>query len=112
GGVSFDVLEKHTRASATVEMAVPGEHNIANALAALSAARAYGLSLKEAADALKGFSGTKRRLEVVGEAKGVTVIDDFGHNPDKITATLNALHAFPGRLLIMFQPHGFGPLRL
>lgn len=111
-GVSFDVLEKETRASATVELAVPGEHNVSNALAALSAARAYGLSLKEAADALKGFSGAKRRLEVVGKANDVTVIDDFGHNPDKITATLDALHAFPGRLLIMFQPHGFGPLKL
>src|SRR5690606_28047715 len=48
----------------------------------------------------------------VGTANGVTVIDDFAHNPDKITATLAALHAFPGRLLIMFQPHGFGPLKL
>ncbi|MGE0742942.1 MAG: UDP-N-acetylmuramate--L-alanine ligase [Hyphomonadaceae bacterium] len=111
-GVSFDVLEKDTRQSATVDLAVPGEHNVANALAALSAARAYGLSLKEAADALKGFAGTKRRLEVVGTARSVTVIDDFAHNPDKISATLAALHAFPGRLLIMFQPHGFGPLKL
>ncbi|ANP44496.1 UDP-N-acetylmuramate--L-alanine ligase [Candidatus Viadribacter manganicus] len=111
-GVSFDVLEKDTRATATVDLAVPGEHNVSNALAALSAARACGLSLQEAAIALKGFSGTKRRLEVVGKAYDVTVIDDFGHNPDKITATLNTLHAFPGRLLIMFQPHGFGPLRL
>ena len=65
-----------------------------------------------AAAALKGFSGTKRRLEIVGKANNVTVIDDFGHNPDKITATLKTLHAFPGRLLIMFQPHGFGPLKL
>ena len=111
-GVSFDVLEKDTRATATVDLAVPGEHNISNALAALSAARAYGLSLQDAAVALKGFSGTKRRLEVVGKANNVTVIDDFAHNPDKITATLNTLHAFPGRLLIMFQPHGFGPLKL
>lgn len=111
-GVAFDVLEKDTRHTATVELAVPGEHNVSNALAALSAARAYGLSLQDAAEALKGFSGTKRRLEVVGKANDVTVIDDFGHNPDKITATLNTLHAFPGRLLIMFQPHGFGPLRL
>lgn len=111
-GVSFDVLEKDTRATATVDLAVPGEHNVSNALAALSAARAYGLPLKDAADALKGFSGTKRRLEVVGKANNITVIDDFGHNPDKITATLNTLHAFPGRLLIMFQPHGFGPLKL
>ena len=111
-GVSFDVLEKDTRATATVDLAVPGEHNVSNALAALSAARAYGLSLQDAAVALKGFSGTKRRLEVVGKANNVTVIDDFGHNPDKITATLNTLHVFPGRLLIMFQPHGFGPLKL
>ncbi len=49
---------------------------------------------------------------MVGTADGVTVIDDFAHNPDKIAATLDTLHAFPGRLLVMFQPHGYGPLRL
>jgi UDP-N-acetylmuramate--alanine ligase len=48
---------------------------------------------------------------VVGTVNGITVIDDFGHNPDKIGATLDTLHAFPGRVLAMFQPHGFGPLR-
>jgi UDP-N-acetylmuramate--alanine ligase len=47
---------------------------------------------------------------LVGEAGGVTVIDDFAHNPDKIAATLATLRAQPGRLLIMFQPHGYGPL--
>jgi len=57
-------------------------------------------------------TAAKRRFEFVGEKNGVTVIDDFAHNPDKIAATLATLHAFPGRLLIMFQPHGFGPLRL
>jgi UDP-N-acetylmuramate--alanine ligase len=91
---------------------VPGKHNVANALAALGAARACGVTLKEAAFALGGFSGLRRRLECVGTAKGVTVIDDFAHNPDKILATLATLHTFPGRLLVMFQPHGFGPLRL
>jgi UDP-N-acetylmuramate--alanine ligase len=49
-------------------------------------------------------------LETVGEANGVTVIDDFAHNPDKIAATLATLRAQSGRLLIMFQPHGYGPL--
>jgi UDP-N-acetylmuramate--alanine ligase len=49
---------------------------------------------------------------VVGCANGITVIDDFAHNPDKIAATLDTLHAFPGRLLLMFQPHGYGPIRL
>jgi len=48
----------------------------------------------------------------MGSAGGVTVIDDFAHNPDKIAATLDTLHEFPGRLLVMFQPHGYGPLRL
>jgi UDP-N-acetylmuramate--alanine ligase len=111
-GVSFGVFERQGGVSASVTLAVPGAHNVSNALAALSAARAYGLSLTEAAQALEGFAGTKRRLEIVGTADRVTVIDDFAHNPDKITATLATLHAFPGRLLIMFQPHGFGPLKL
>jgi UDP-N-acetylmuramate--alanine ligase len=112
GGVSFDVVERSGGAKARVALATPGLHNVSNALAALSAARAYGLSLPVAASALAGFAGTKRRLEFAGAAAGVTVIDDFAHNPDKISATLTALHAFPGRLLIMFQPHGYGPLKL
>jgi UDP-N-acetylmuramate--alanine ligase len=111
-GVTFEVLERETRESALVQLGVPGEHNVSNALAAISAVRAYVLSLKDAAKALEGFAGIRRRLEVVGSAAGVTVIDDFAHNPDKITATLATLHAFPGRLLIMFQPHGYGPLKL
>src|SRR6202012_4243546 len=87
-------------------------HNVMNALAALCAARACGVGLSEAAEALSHFAGIRRRLEVVGQAGGVTVIDDFAHNPDKIGATLSTLHAFAGRLLVLFQPHGFGPLRL
>jgi UDP-N-acetylmuramate--alanine ligase len=85
---------------------------VANALAALAAAREGGVTLKAAAGALERFSGIRRRLETVGTAAGVTVIDDFAHNPDKIAATLSTLHDFPGRLLVMFQPHGFGPLKL
>jgi UDP-N-acetylmuramate--alanine ligase len=48
----------------------------------------------------------------VGTTNEITVVDDFAHNPDKISATLETLHAFPGRLLLMFQPHGYGPIRL
>jgi UDP-N-acetylmuramate--alanine ligase len=95
-----------------VVLNVPGAHNVANALAALGAVRAIGVSLNEAVAALETFAGIRRRMEVVGTANGVTVIDDFAHNPDKIAATLKTLHAFDGRLLILFQPHGFGPLRL
>jgi UDP-N-acetylmuramate--alanine ligase len=85
---------------------------LANALAALAACHAAGVGLEEASRALESLTGIKRRLEVVGSAAGITVIDDFAHNPDKIGATLETLHEFPGRLLLMFQPHGFGPLRL
>jgi len=66
--------------------------------------------IEDAVNAMARFGGLKRRLETVGEAAGVTVIDDFAHNPDKIAATLATLRAQPGRLLIMFQPHGYGPL--
>jgi UDP-N-acetylmuramate--alanine ligase len=93
-----------------IELAVPGRHNAMNALAALGAIHALGLPLREAAASLSRFAGLKRRLETVGTAGGVTVIDDFAHNPDKIAATLATLTAQPGRLLIMFQPHGYGPI--
>jgi UDP-N-acetylmuramate--alanine ligase len=93
-----------------VALPVPGRHNAMNALAAIGAVHALGLPLGEAAAALARFAGLKRRLETVGTAGGVTVIDDFAHNPDKIAATLATLTAQPGRLLIMFQPHGYGPL--
>jgi len=109
-GIAFEVREGG--ATAKVMLKVPGRHNVANALAALGAARACGVSLHDAAHALGGFTGIKRRLEIVGTANGVTVIDDFAHNPDKIAATLATLHHFPGRLLVMFQPHGYGPLKL
>ena len=111
-GIVFKVSERNSAASASVHLRVPGRHNVSNALAALGAARAAGLSLADAAQALSGFRGVRRRLEFVGTANGVTVIDDFAHNPDKIAATLATLHDFPGRLLVLFQPHGYGPLRL
>lgn len=94
-----------------VALKVPGRHNVANALATIGAALAAGVAFEDAARAIGRYSGLKRRFDLVGEAGGVAVIDDFGHNPDKIAATLDTLHAFPGRLLILFQPHGYGPLR-
>jgi UDP-N-acetylmuramate--alanine ligase len=108
GGVTFALEaggERHE-----VRLAVPGRHNASNALAAIAASRALGVRVEEAVAALARFEGLRRRLETVGTANGVTVIDDFAHNPDKIDATLATLRAQPGRLLIMFQPHGYGPL--
>jgi len=111
-GMTFDLAERSSGARVAVRLNVPGAHNVANALAALGAVRALGVPLAEAVAALETFAGIKRRMEVVGAKNGVTVIDDFAHNPDKIAATLKTLHAFDGRLLILFQPHGFGPLKL
>lgn len=95
-----------------VSLGVPGRHNVANALAAIGGVMAAGVTLAEAVRAIEGFAGLKRRFELVGEAGGVAVIDDFGHNPDKIAATIATLRAFPGRLLLLFQPHGYGPLKV
>jgi UDP-N-acetylmuramate--alanine ligase len=111
-GVAFQVRARDSGEAVAVALQVPGLHNVANALAALSVATACDVGLAEAAAHLGEFSGIRRRLEVVGTANDITVIDDFAHNPDKISATLETMHAFPGRLLLMFQPHGYGPIRL
>lgn len=94
-GMSCIVTERSTGERQRICLQTPGRHNLSNGLAAIAAARACGLSLREAAMALMNFVGIRRRLEVVGTAKDVTVIDDFGHNPDKISATLATLHQFP-----------------
>ncbi len=107
-GSSFTVIAGDE--SQDVRLNVPGRHNASNALAAIAATRQLGISLEDSAAALERFEGLKRRLETVGSAAGVTVIDDFAHNPDKIDATLATLRSGEGRLLIMFQPHGYGPL--
>jgi UDP-N-acetylmuramate--alanine ligase len=108
GGVRFDV--DHGDKRQAVRLNVPGRHNASNALAAIAACRQLGVAVSEAAAALERFEGLRRRLETVGSAGGVTVIDDFAHNPDKIDASLATLRAHPGRLLVLFQPHGFGPI--
>jgi UDP-N-acetylmuramate--alanine ligase len=107
-GVTFAIEAEGGRHE--VRLAVPGRHNASNALAAIAATRLLGVRIEDAAAALVRFEGLRRRLELVGEAAGITVIDDFAHNPDKIAASLATLRAHPGRLLIMFQPHGYGPL--
>lgn len=94
-----------------VKLHVPGRHNVLNALAALGAVIAAGVDPARAADGLSAFKGIHRRMEVVGvSASGITVIDDFGHNPDKVAASLRALKDFPGRVIVFYQQHGFKPL--
>ena len=95
-----------------VALIFPGRHNIANALAAIAAATALGVTVAQAVRAIERFNGLARRFDIVGTANDITVIDDFGHNPDKIAATLATLKAFPGRIIAFFQPHGYGPIRV
>lgn len=109
--VSFDLISG-TLPAGRVTLQVPGRHNVSNALAALAATSAAGIPLHDAIEALARFTGLRRRFELVGEVNKIAVIDDFGHNPDKIAATLDTLHAFAGRLLVLFQPHGYGPLKV
>ena len=89
-----------------------GEFNVANALAAIAVCSEMGVDKHTSAEILQGFHGTKRRLEVIGQKNKITVIDDFAHNPDKIKASISALRQYNGRLIVMFQPHGFAPMRL
>lgn len=88
-----------------------GAFNVANALAALAAAECCGVPPETGADILQNFHGTKRRLEIIGSKNGITVIDDFAHNPDKVKASVSALRQYDGRLIVLFQPHGFSPMR-
>jgi UDP-N-acetylmuramate--alanine ligase len=111
-GISAVVLDTRDDATYPLALKVPGRHNLANALAAIAASNAAGVPVGEAVTALASFAGLARRYDIVGtSSSGITVIDDFGHNPDKVSATLATLRAHPGRVIAFFQPHGYGPLR-
>ena len=106
------VIDRRDDAVYPLSLQIPGRHNLANALAALAGASAAGVPMAAAVTALASFMGLARRFDIVGtSASGITVIDDFGHNPEKIAATLATLRAHPGRVIAFFQPHGYGPLR-
>jgi UDP-N-acetylmuramate--alanine ligase len=106
------IHDRRSGASHPIALRVPGRHNLANALAAIAAASAAGVPVGQAVEALASFTGLARRFDIVGTSPGgITVIDDFGHNPDKVAATLRTLKTHPGRVLAFFQPHGYGPLR-
>lgn len=110
--VTATVEDRRDGTSHPLTLQVPGRHNLANALAAIAAANAAGVAVADAVAALADYAGLARRFEIVGTSpSGVTVIDDFGHNPEKCAATLRTLKAHPGRVIAFFQPHGYGPLR-
>ena len=94
------------------KLSLIGAFNVANAMCAIATCSMLGIDSDDACMALQSFQGAKRRLEVLGVASDIAVIDDFAHNPDKVLASMSALRNYEGRLLVMFQPHGFAPMRL
>jgi UDP-N-acetylmuramate--alanine ligase len=110
--IAATIIDRQDGSSHALALRMPGRHNLANALAAVAGAAAAGVPVGNAVAALATFTGIARRFDVLGtSASGVTVIDDFGHNPEKCRATLRTLKAHPGRVIALFQPHGYGPLR-
>jgi UDP-N-acetylmuramate--alanine ligase len=98
---------------ALVELAVPGRHNVLDALAAIAAVRVAGVSAAEAAPALSSFAGAGRRFEEHGSTgAGARVVDDYAHHPTEVRATLDAARTLePGRLVACFQPHLYSRTR-
>jgi UDP-N-acetylmuramate--alanine ligase len=104
-GLRFELLRDGERVC-EVQLPVPGEHNVLNALAALGAAEAAGCSLEKAAAALARFRPAARRFEPVGTREGALVFDDYAHHPTEVDATLRAARGLaPDRLIAAFQPH-------
>ena len=91
-----------------VELVVPGLFNVYNSMAAAAVGRELGLDMATIRKGLLAFSGVQRRLEVKGKTNGITVVDDYGHHPTEIMATLSAARQmWKGRLIVVFQPHRF-----
>ena len=110
GGMSFALHAPYdSPVLANIDLRVPGEHNVRNALGVLAVHYALGNPLPEAAAALSTYTGSGRRFEIVGEVNGITVVDDYAHHPTKIKATLAAARGrFPGqRIVAVWQPHTY-----
>ena len=106
-GTRFEVRRRSERLG-EVRLRLPGRHNVLNALATLAVADELGVPFATAADSLAGFLGIERRFETKGELAGVRVVDDYGHHPAEIRATLAAAReTHPGRIVVAFQPHRF-----
>jgi len=92
-----------------VQLSLPGEHNVYNAMAAIVVGLELGIEFKKIKNALEKVEGVQRRLEIKGNVKGATVLDDYGHHPTEIKTTLAALaQGWPGkRKVVIFQPHRY-----
>ena len=110
-GRSFYELYLRGEKLGDVELAMPGRHMVLNSLAAIAVGLEFAIPQSQILSALKSFSGVERRLEIIGSARGITVMNDYGHHPAEIRATLRAVKDGWGkeirRLLVVFQPHRY-----
>ncbi|MCX6053398.1 MAG: UDP-N-acetylmuramate--L-alanine ligase [Chloroflexi bacterium] len=114
GGMTFKVFSRtHKKSLGTIELQIPGEHNVRNTLGVFALNHQLGCDLPALSQSLREFSGTGRRFDVVGEVNGITIVDDYAHHPSKIRATLAAARSrYPGRRLIaVWQPHTYSRTR-
>ncbi|MGQ0645126.1 MAG: UDP-N-acetylmuramate--L-alanine ligase [Elusimicrobiota bacterium] len=113
-GKTTYVIQRGREPLGRMEWSVPGRHNVVNSLAAAAVGLELGVPFKTIAEAMSSFKGVGRRLELKGEAGGVTVVDDYGHHPTEIRATLQAVkERWPGRrCLVLFQPHRYTRTKL
>ncbi len=108
GNTEFYVIYKGKKLG-KITLKVPGQHNILNALASITVGIQYNISFANIREALNNYGGVGRRIELKGEKNGITVIDDYGHHPTEIEATLSAIkHNWKNRrLVVIFQPHRY-----
>ena len=107
GRAAFEVIHKGTSLG-SIQLAVPGMHNVENALAAITMAHSLGADMEACRSALGRFTGTKRRFEFKGLLGGITIIDDYAHHPAEIRAALTSARAYgTHRIVCVFQPHTY-----
>jgi len=108
---TFDVWRRD-RSLGPVRLGMPGEHNVYNALAAVAVGLELGIGFEHIRAGLEEFAGVERRFHVRGEARGIIVVDDYGHHPEEIKAVLRAAKAgFGRRTVVVFQPHRYSRTR-
>ena len=109
GMVSTFEVCKGKEVMGEITLNLPGQHNVYNALAAIATGFELDISFEVIQKALASFSGVERRMQIKGECDGITVVDDYGHHPTEIKATLSAMRAaWPTRrIVVMFQPHRY-----
>jgi UDP-N-acetylmuramate--alanine ligase len=103
---SFQLVDRGKRMG-RVELSVPGQHNVVNALAAYVVCREAGLTFAQFRDAVRHFQGAKRRFQVLGEFHDMMIVDDYAHHPTEIQATLQAAKATGKRIVAVFQPQRY-----